>query len=111
MGTNHYPCLAGWNYYVYCRYDVYSGFFGTIIRRRHAEGILVLPESEAFHDEQRVPLFDRFKPWLVAMAAIIIIAYVPAIMDANKTTGPKAPRFAPENPVPEKIDNNEISVK
>ena len=86
-------------------------FFGTIVRRRHAEGILVLPESEVYHDEKRVPLFDRFKPWLVAMAAIIIIAYVPAILDANKTTGPKAPRFVPENPTPEKIDNNEISVK
>ena len=28
-------------------------FFGTIVRRRHAEGILVLPESEVYHDEKK----------------------------------------------------------
>lgn len=76
-------------------------FFGTMIRKKQYEGTLDLPVSEAYHDEKRVPMFDRFKPWLVAMAVIIVIAYVPAISDANKNYGPPAPRFAPENPVPE----------
>lgn len=78
-------------------------FFGTMIRKKANEGVLDLPASEAYHDEKRIAIFDRFKPWLVAMAVIIVIAYVPAIIDANKNYGPSAPRFTPENPVPETI--------
>lgn len=76
-------------------------FFGTMLRKKQEEALLDLPVSEAYHDEKRIPLFDKFKPWLVAMAIIILIAYVPAIIDANKNPGPKAPRFTPDNPVPE----------
>ncbi len=78
-------------------------FFGTMVRKKTAEGLLDLPVSEAYHDEKRIAIFDRFKPWLVAMAVIIVIAYVPAIMDANKNNGQSAPRFAPENPIPETL--------
>ena len=78
-------------------------FFGTMLRKKTAEGLLDLPVSEAYHDEKRIAIFDRFKPWLVAMAVIIVIAYVPAIMDANKNNGQSAPRFAPENPIPETL--------
>jgi cytochrome c oxidase subunit 1 len=62
--------------------------------------MLTLPVSEAYHDEKRMPLFDKFKPWLIAMAIILILAYVPAFMNVNKNTGPKAPAFSPDNPVP-----------
>lgn len=78
-------------------------FFGTMLRKKQEEALLDLPVSEAYHDEKRIPLFDKFKPWLIAMAIIILIAYVPAIIDANKNPGPKAPRFTPDNPVPEVI--------
>ena len=57
--------------------------------------------SESLHDEKRVPLLDTFKPWLVTMAVILVISYVPAFLDATKNPCPGAPRFAPENPVPE----------
>lgn len=75
-------------------------FFATVMRARTGEGSLELPVSEAYHDEKRVPLFDTFKPWLVTMAIIILIAYVPAIMNVLKNTGPNAPRFTPDNPAP-----------
>ncbi len=76
-------------------------FFGTMFRKKQLPAVLDLPVSEAYHDEPRVPLFDRFKPWLVVMGVIIVIAYVPAIFDANKNSGPAAPRFSPASPLPE----------
>src|SRR5688572_4430890 len=75
-------------------------FFGTMCRKKTEEAVLDLPVSEAYHDEKRIPLFDKFKPWLVVMAIILVIAYVPAFMNVNKNTGPKAPAFTPDNPVP-----------
>jgi cytochrome c oxidase subunit 1 len=75
-------------------------FFGTIFRKRTEEGGLEFPVSESLHEEKRIPLFDTFKPWLVTMAVILVISYVPAFMDATKNPGPGAPRFTPDNPVP-----------
>lgn len=75
-------------------------FFGTMLKKRSEEGLLQFPVSEALHDEKRIPLFDKFKPWLVAMVVILLITYVPAFIDATKNPGPGAPRFTPDNPVP-----------
>lgn len=80
-------------------------FFGTMLRKRSQAAQLHLPVSEAYHDEKRIPLFDQFKPWLVTMVLILLIAYVPAIMNVNKNTGPKAPAFTPDNPFPVQIIN------
>ncbi len=75
-------------------------FFGTMLRQKQAASVLDLPVSEAYHDEKRIPAFDRFKPWLAAMAVILLIAYVPALIDANKNTGNGAPAFTTDNPMP-----------
>jgi cytochrome c oxidase subunit 1 len=75
-------------------------FFGTIFRKKTEEGGLELPVSEILHDEKRIPLFDTFKPWLVTMAVILALAYIPAFIDASKNPGPGAPQFTPDNPVP-----------
>jgi len=75
-------------------------FFGTMFRKKNEKAELNLAVSEVFHDEARIPLFDKFKPWLVAMAIILVIAYIPAFLNVNKNTGPGAPAFAPDNPVP-----------
>lgn len=75
-------------------------FFGTIFSKRKEEAVLELPVSEAFHDEKRIPIFDRFKPWLVTMAVILLIAYTPALLNAVQNPGPGAPRFTPDNPIP-----------
>jgi cytochrome c oxidase subunit 1 len=64
------------------------------------EGQLEIPVSEAYHDEPRVAIFDKFRPWLVTMAIILAIAYVPAFMSVKKNSGPGAPRFNVDNPVP-----------
>jgi cytochrome c oxidase subunit 1 len=79
-------------------------FFGTMLSKRTQPDSLQLPVSEAYHNERRIPLFDKFKPWLVTMAIILVIAYVPALMNVNSNTGPKAPAFTPENPVPVSVN-------
>jgi cytochrome c oxidase subunit I len=76
-------------------------FFGTMFSKRKEEAVLEIPVSEVLHDEKRIPLFDRFKPWLVTMAVILVIAYTPALINAVENPGPGAPRFTPENPVPQ----------
>lgn len=75
-------------------------FFGTMFRRKSTEAVLELPVSEAYHDEKRIPLFDRFKPWLVVMGVVLALAYIPAFLNVEKNTGPGAPAFTPSNPVP-----------
>ena len=75
-------------------------FFGTIFRKSKEAGVLDFPVSEAYHDEPRVALLDRFKPWLVAMAIILMLAYIPALINVNNNTGPKSPVYTPDNPMP-----------
>ena len=58
-------------------------FFGTMFRKRNQAAELHLPVSEAYHDEKRIPLFDQFRPWLVTMVLILLIAYIPALMNVN----------------------------
>jgi cytochrome c oxidase subunit 1 len=75
-------------------------FFGTIFRKSKKAGVLDFPVSEVYHDEPRIALLDKFKPWLVAMAIILMLAYIPALINVNNNTGPKAPMYTPDNPVP-----------
>ena len=84
-------------------------FFGTIFSKRKEEPVLEIPVSEAYHDEKRIPLFDRFKPWLVTMAIILVIAYTPALINSVNNSGKGAPRFNPDNPAP--IENKSVSEK
>lgn len=75
-------------------------FFGTVLSKRTGEPVLEIPVSEAYHDERRVPLFDKFKPWLIAMVVILLLAYVPALLNVNKNSGPGSPRYNIDNPLP-----------
>lgn len=77
-------------------------FISTWISKQQENRALFFPVSECYHDEKRLALFDTFKPWLVIMIAIIIIAYVPAILDVLDYTGSGAPPYAPDNPLPQK---------
>jgi cytochrome c oxidase subunit 1 len=75
-------------------------FFGTLFSKKTSENVLEFPESEAYHDEKRIAIFDSFKPWIILMLIIIFLAYVPALMDILKNAGPGAPTFLPTNPTP-----------
>jgi cytochrome c oxidase subunit 1 len=82
-------------------------FFGTLARKKTGTGELEIPVSEAYHDEPRVAIFDRFKPWLITMVVILLLAYIPAFMNVKKNSGPGAPRFTIDNPVPQTARTNE----
>ncbi|MGZ3837116.1 MAG: cbb3-type cytochrome c oxidase subunit I [Flavisolibacter sp.] len=75
-------------------------FFGTMFKKRTEIAALEFPVSTSLHNERRIPLFDSFKPWLAMMAVVLVVAYVPAFLDATRNPGPGAPRFTPDNPVP-----------
>ncbi|MDH7460314.1 cbb3-type cytochrome c oxidase subunit I [Chitinophagaceae bacterium 26-R-25] len=75
-------------------------FFGTFLSKRTAEPVIDFPISEVYHTEKRVPIFDTFRPWLVAMGVILFMAYVPAIMDTLNNNGKKAPPYLPTDPAP-----------
>ena len=84
--------IAGFLYFIV--------FFGTFFRKKTAPSTLDLPVSESFHEDKRIPLFDTFRPWLVLMGLIILMAYIPAISDALNNTGRKAPPYQPADPTP-----------
>jgi cytochrome c oxidase subunit I len=71
-----------------------------MLKKQTEAAMLEFPVSENLHNEKRIPLFDSFKPWLVTMAVVLAIAYIPAFLDATKNPGPGAPRFTPDNPAP-----------
>ncbi len=75
-------------------------FFGTLSGNKKNACVLDFPETTAYHDEKRIAFFDSFKPWLVMMIVIILIAYIPAIIDVMKNSGPSAPTYLPANPMP-----------
>lgn len=75
-------------------------FFGTVFSKTVKEGDINLPETEAYHDEPRVAFLDSFKPWVVIMLLLILLAYVPALLNVFKYTGPGALPHDPSSPVP-----------
>lgn len=75
-------------------------FFGTLFTKKTSEATLDFPQAEVYHKEKRIKFFDSFTPWLVIMAILILIAYVPAIHDTLKNSGANAPTFLPGDPTP-----------
>lgn len=75
-------------------------FFGTFFRKKTVLEVLDLPESEAYHNEARMSFFDSFTPWLVMMVVIILLAYIPTLLDIYQNAGPQAPPYVPTNPIP-----------
>ena len=72
----------------------------TLAAKRTEEAGIEFPAYEVLHDEPRVPLLDRFKPWVIIMIAVIVMAYVPAFLNVFEFTGADAPPFSPDNPTP-----------
>ena len=75
-------------------------FFATIFSKSTEEKRLDFPVEVPLHNERRIPLLDKFTPWVVVMIILIFIAYVPALMDVLKNTGPGSPMYLPDNPIP-----------
>jgi cytochrome c oxidase subunit 1 len=75
-------------------------FFGSVFGKKVNESEVYLPVSESYHKEKYSPYLENLKPWVVAMIALIMIAYIPAIQDTLKYSGADAPPFKPDNPIP-----------
>lgn len=75
-------------------------FFGTFFSKKTIPAGLTFPVSESYHDEKYMPLLNSFRPWLILMAIIILIAYIPPILDVLHNSGPGAPPHLPGNPSP-----------
>ena len=74
-------------------------FFATLFGRAHKEGALELIESEPYHDEH-VPAVQKFTPWIVAAALLLIIAYTPPIVQTLRSNFPGARPYSPDSPAP-----------
>ena len=75
-------------------------FFATLLRKKTNESVLDLPVSEPLHDED-VPAVQSFRPWLVAAAILLIVAYTAPFLELAKGNYKGAPPYNPGNPVAE----------
>jgi len=73
-------------------------FFGTLLRKKTAEGMLELPFSEPYHDED-VAAVQRFRPWLIGAVILLIIAYTMPFVDLARAKYEGAPPYAPDSPI------------
>ena len=80
-------------------------FFSTVFSKKSFEPHLDFPTAEVLHEERELSILNNFKPWLVVMIIVIIIAYVPALMDTFKYSGPGAPPYDTNNPMPVNLNN------
>lgn len=72
----------------------------TIVGKRVREEKIEFPVSESLHEEKPVAILQSFTPWLIIMGLVIVLAYVPALMDVFKYTGSGAEPYLPNNPMP-----------
>lgn len=75
-------------------------FFRTLFSAKQFESSISFPTSEAYHDEKKIRFVDKFTPWIIVAVIIILIAYIPAIMEAINNPAGGALPFEPHNPVP-----------
>jgi cytochrome c oxidase subunit 1 len=73
-------------------------FFATLLRARKSEGVLDLPVSEAYHDED-VAAVRNFTPWIVAALLLIVIAYTIPFAQLARGNYEGAPKYIPSSPV------------
>src|SRR5699024_8361810 len=67
------------------------------------ESYISFPTYRVIHQEKVIPFLNSFKPWLVIMFVLILLAYIPALMNVFKFTGREAPPYSPNNPTPLEI--------
>jgi len=74
-------------------------FFGTLFSSKTEDDRLDFPNAEPFHDEN-ISWVQNFKPWLVATALVLAVAYTIPLLEVYKGTKKGAPAYSPDNPIP-----------
>jgi cytochrome c oxidase subunit 1 len=73
-------------------------FFGTMLKKKTAEGALEFPISEPLHDEN-IAMVQSLRPWIIVAAVLLIVAYTMPFVELAQAKYEGAPRYLPSNPV------------
>lgn len=68
--------------------------------KKTKESYISFPTYDTVHKEKVIPFLNTFTPWIAIMLALVLVAYVPAILNVFEYTGRGAPPYAPQNPTP-----------
>lgn len=66
----------------------------TVLRGQRAEDIEV-PLAEPLQEETIPWYLDRFRPWVIGAAVLVLMAYGPAIAQLVSISNPASPGFMP----------------
>lgn len=67
--------------------------------RPEAADSFALPSSEAYHDED-IPAVRNLAPWIAAAVLLLVVSYVPPIVQIVRAHYAPAEGFRPDNPAP-----------
>jgi cytochrome c oxidase subunit 1 len=82
-----------------CMY--FAVFFKTLFSKKvYEDGLVELPETEAYHDEENIGVFRNFTPWVIAALVIIAFAYYGPIKNAIDNNVKSSPTYLPGTPTP-----------
>jgi len=73
-------------------------FFATLFSRKERGPRLLLPEAEAYHDED-VGAVRNFTPWVVVAIVLLIVAYVPPLLEVITGATQAVPGYYPSSPI------------
>jgi len=75
-------------------------FFATLLSKKTSESRLDMPVSEPLHDEN-VPAVQSFRPWIIAAAILLVLAYSAPFYEIAKAGYEGAAAYSPGSPVAE----------
>lgn len=79
----------------------FLNFFAALLgKTRETPGEMRFPTAEALHDEPALA-FRNFKPWVILMILVILLAYVPTLYQITTGDQQKAIPYRPWSPAPD----------
>lgn len=73
----------------------YVNMVGTVAQKKRATEPIEMPVAEPYHDDPTPAWLDRWRPWLVAAAVLILISYGPVLVYLISTMELTSPGFKP----------------
>ena len=86
-------------------------FFGTVFSKQVNEsGIVELPITEAYHDEEDIGIFRNYTPWVITALIIIAVSYYGPIKNAIDNNVKSSPTYLPDSPTPHQTNMDKIEL-